>query len=67
MTTRFDLVSIGFSVLDILARHVDELPAGDDTGFVEEIQITAAGTAAAPAVIATTDTATGATIDIASP
>ena len=52
MTTRFDLVSIGFSVLDILARHVDELPAGDDTGFVEEIQITAAGTAAAPAVIA---------------
>jgi sugar/nucleoside kinase (ribokinase family) len=49
---RFDLVSIGFSVLDILARHVDELPTGDDTGFVEEIQITAAGTAAAPAVIA---------------
>ena len=46
--SQLDLVSIGFSVLDILARHVDELPTGDDTGFVEEIQITAAGTAAAP-------------------
>jgi sugar/nucleoside kinase (ribokinase family) len=52
MTPRFDLVCIGFTVLDVLARHVDALPAPGESKLVDEIRMTAAGTAAGPAVIA---------------
>lgn len=52
MSGSFDLVCIGFTVLDILARHVEKLPAPGDTMLVDEIRLTAAGTAAGPAVIA---------------
>lgn len=48
----FDLVCIGFCVLDTLVRPVDHLPSADHTTLAEEIKITAAGTAAAPAIIA---------------
>lgn len=47
-----DLVCVGFTVLDVLARHVEKLPDPGDSLLVEEIRMTAAGTAAGPAVIA---------------
>lgn len=49
---QFDLVCIGFTVLDVLARHVEKLPPPGDSMLVDEIRLTAAGTAAGPAVIA---------------
>ena len=52
MSDRFDLVCVGFTVLDVLARHIDRLPAPDESMLVDEIRLTAAGTAAGPAVIA---------------
>lgn len=52
MSAPFDLVCIGFTVLDVLARHVEQLPAPGESMLVDEIRLTAAGTAAGPAVIA---------------
>jgi sugar/nucleoside kinase (ribokinase family) len=47
-----DLVCVGFTVLDVLVRHVEKLPDPGDSLLVDEIRMTAAGTAAGPAVMA---------------
>ncbi len=50
MVTKFDVSSVGFSVLDILGRPVSAIPPGGRAAFIEEIRMTVAGTAAATAV-----------------
>lgn len=45
-------VSIGVTILDIVGYPIQSIPANDDTALVQSIQICAAGTAAAPAVMA---------------
>ena len=45
-------VSIGVTLVDFLAYPVDALPANDHTELIQKIRFCAAGTAAAPAVIA---------------
>ncbi len=52
MTTRNDLTCVGLTILDILGKPVDEIPAGGKTTIIQQIRITPAGTAAGPAVIA---------------
>lgn len=48
----FDLVSVGLTILDILGRPVAALPEPGAVELIQEIRMTPAGTAAAPAVIA---------------
>ncbi|QND44608.1 sugar kinase (plasmid) [Rhizobium lusitanum] len=48
--TTFDVSSVGFYVLDILARPVTRIPEGGRADYVEEIRMTVAGTAGATAV-----------------
>jgi len=49
---RYDLVSVGLTVVDMLARPVDGIPASGNVALVEEIKLTPAGTAVAPAMAA---------------
>jgi len=44
------IVSMGVHILDVLGRHVSEVPAGQGISLIEEIRITAAGTAAGTSV-----------------
>ena len=46
----FEVVCVGAHVLDVLGRPVTEIPAGQGGARLEQIRITAAGTAAATAV-----------------
>lgn len=47
-----DLISIGLTILDVLGRPVDAVPEGGGVRIIEEIRWTPAGTAAAPAMVA---------------
>jgi len=47
MTT---IVSLGIHIVDILGRHVTEIPAGQGVELLDEIRITVAGTAAGTSV-----------------
>ncbi|MFC4909823.1 carbohydrate kinase family protein [Actinomadura gamaensis] len=44
------VLTLGAHIVDVLARPVDELPGGQDTVVVDEIRVTAAGSAAGTAV-----------------
>ena len=44
------VVSLGVHILDILGRHVERIPAGQDIGLIDEIRLTVAGTAGGTAV-----------------
>ncbi|MFY9325285.1 MAG: sugar kinase [Candidatus Nanopelagicales bacterium] len=44
------VVSMGVHILDILGRHVSEIPPGQNIALLDEIRITAAGTAAGTSV-----------------
>lgn len=44
------IVSIGVHILDVLGRHVNEIPPGQGIALIDEIRITAAGTAAGTSV-----------------
>src|SRR5690606_4130147 len=44
------VVTVGVHIVDILARPVSHIPDGQDTVLVDEIRITAAGSAAGTAV-----------------
>lgn len=44
------VVTLGVHIVDVLARPVESIPAGQDTHLLEQIRITAAGTAAGTAV-----------------
>jgi len=44
------IVSMGVHILDVLGRHVSEIPPGQNIALIDEIRITAAGTAAGTAV-----------------
>lgn len=44
------VVSVGVHILDVLGRHVSEVPKGQGIALLDEIRITAAGTAAGTAV-----------------
>lgn len=45
-----DFSAIGFSVLDVLGRHISEMPPAGGAIFVDQITMTVAGTAGATAV-----------------
>jgi sugar/nucleoside kinase (ribokinase family) len=45
-----NIVSMGVHILDVLGRHVSEIPPGQNIALIDEIRITAAGTAAGTAV-----------------
>lgn len=45
-------VSVGVTILDIVGYPINKIPENENTELVEKIQLCAAGTAAAPAVIA---------------
>ncbi|SHJ58138.1 Sugar or nucleoside kinase, ribokinase family [Desulfatibacillum alkenivorans DSM 16219] len=51
MSQAYDYVCTGLTILDILGRHIAQIPPGGKTEIIEQIRITAAGTAAGPAVI----------------
>ena len=51
MQHTYDYVCTGLTILDILGRHISQIPPGGKTEIIEQIRITAAGTAAGPAVI----------------
>lgn len=44
------VVTLGVHIVDVLARPVESIPAGQDTHLVEQVRITAAGAAAGTAV-----------------
>ena len=44
------VVSVGVHILDVLGRHVSEVPAGQGIALLDEIRITAAGTAGGTSV-----------------
>lgn len=44
------VVTLGAHILDVLARPVEGIPDGQDTAVVDELRVTAAGTAAGTAV-----------------
>ena len=44
------VVSLGIHIVDILGRHVTEIPAGQGVDLLDEIRITVAGTAAGTSV-----------------
>ena len=50
--TEFDFVAVGLTILDTLGRPISRLPDPGAVELIEEIRMTAAGTAAGPAVIA---------------
>ena len=45
-----EIVSMGVHILDVLGRHVSEIPPGQGISLIDEIRITAAGTAAGTSV-----------------
>ena len=45
-------VSVGVTILDIVGYPISNIPAGEQTEVIQKIHLCAAGTAAAPAVIA---------------
>ncbi|NAS26195.1 carbohydrate kinase family protein [Herbidospora sp. NEAU-GS84] len=45
------VVTLGVHIVDVLARPVESIPAGQDTHLVEQVRITAAGAAAGTAVV----------------
>ena len=45
-------VSVGVTILDIVGYPISSIPAGEQTEVIQKIHLCAAGTAAAPAVIA---------------
>jgi sugar/nucleoside kinase (ribokinase family) len=45
-----NVVCMGAHILDVLVRPVSEIPSGQDTALVEQIRMTAAGTAAGTAL-----------------
>jgi sugar/nucleoside kinase (ribokinase family) len=45
-----NVVTLGVHIVDVLARPVESIPAGQDTHLLEQIRITAAGSAAGTAV-----------------
>ncbi len=45
-----ETVSIGVHILDVLGRHVLEIPPGQGIALIDEIRITVAGTAAGMSV-----------------
>ena len=45
-----NVVSLGVHILDILGRHVERIPDGQDIALIDEIRLTVAGTAAGTAV-----------------
>ncbi|WP_417260360.1 carbohydrate kinase family protein [Celeribacter sp.] len=47
---KYDYSAVGFSVLDVLCRYAEDMPPPGGATFVDEIQMTVAGTAAATAV-----------------
>ncbi|MDJ0866164.1 MAG: sugar kinase [Myxococcota bacterium] len=47
-----DLVSVGLTVLDLLGRAVDAIPESGGVALIDEIRLTPAGTAVAPAMAA---------------
>jgi sugar/nucleoside kinase (ribokinase family) len=46
-----DAVTLGVHVLDVLVRPVEEIPAGQGGALVEQIRVTAAGTAGGTALV----------------
>lgn len=44
------VVTVGVHILDILGRHVTEIPPGQNIALIDEIRLTVAGTAAGTAV-----------------
>lgn len=44
------VVTLGIHILDVLGRHVESIPSGQNLGIIEEIRLTVAGTAAGAAV-----------------
>lgn len=44
------VTTVGLHIVDILGRHVDGIPDGQDVELIDEIRMTVAGTAAATAV-----------------
>lgn len=49
---KYDATCVGLTVLDILGKGIEEIPAGGKGAIIEKIRITAAGTAAGASVIA---------------
>jgi sugar/nucleoside kinase (ribokinase family) len=45
-----NVIAIGAHILDVLVRPVTDIPAGQDTALVEQMRMTAAGTAAGTAL-----------------
>ena len=45
-----EIVSMGVHILDVLGRHVSEIPPGQGISLIDEIRITAAGTSAGTSV-----------------
>lgn len=45
-----NVIAMGAHILDVLVRPVSDIPAGQDTALVEQIRMTAAGTAAGTAL-----------------
>jgi predicted urease superfamily metal-dependent hydrolase len=45
-----EIVSMGVHILDVLGRHVLEVPPGQGIALIDEIRITAAGTSAGTSV-----------------
>src|SRR6476646_1319103 len=45
-----NVIAMGAHILDVLVRPVAGIPAGQDTALVEQIRMTAAGTAAGTAL-----------------
>jgi sugar/nucleoside kinase (ribokinase family) len=45
-----NVITMGAHILDVLVRPVSEIPAGQDTALVEQMRVTAAGTAAGTAL-----------------
>ncbi len=48
----FDYVALGLTLLDVLGRPIDAVPATGEVTLVDEIRMTPAGTAAGPAIVA---------------
>jgi len=45
-----NVITMGAHILDVLVRPVSEIPSGQDTALVEQMRMTAAGTAAGTAL-----------------
>ena len=49
-TAKPTIVSLGIHIVDILGRHVTEIPPGQGVEILDEIRITVAGTATGTSV-----------------